>query len=274
MGVSRSAISRWTACGRLRREHRGVYVYGGGALSEDGRRYAAQMAIADDAAVGHIAAALHLGFWPYGTPTRVDVIVPRRLRSRRGIKVHPVAALPEDAVTVIRGVRVTTAAKTAVDLAGSLASAHRYRRTIHEAQVKGILHFADFARECERVPANTPGMARLLTELRAGPTKTRSGFEEWGVDLLRAGDYPRYETNAHPPATPLWVEVDMFFPQPRRVIEFDGDRYHNTPWRKEHDEYKRELIKDAGYEVLVVTEDDAKNGRGEAMIREALLELG
>jgi hypothetical protein len=90
-GISRSAISRWTACGRLRREHRGVYVYGGGTLTPDGQRCAAQVAIGDDAAVGHIAAAMHLEFWSYGAPPRIDVVVARELRPRRGIEVHTVA---------------------------------------------------------------------------------------------------------------------------------------------------------------------------------------
>jgi hypothetical protein len=58
LGLSQPAISRWVARGRLRRERRGVYVYGAGALSQDGWLYAAQMAIGDDAVIGHVAAPL------------------------------------------------------------------------------------------------------------------------------------------------------------------------------------------------------------------------
>jgi very-short-patch-repair endonuclease len=271
LGISRSSISRWTGCGRLRREHRGVYVYGGAPLSQDGWLYAAQVAIGDDAAVGHVAAALLCGFWPYPPPPRVDVIVPRPVRSRKGITVHSVVELPDDAVTVVRGIRVTTPARTAVDLAGSLSSDRAFRRTVHEGQVKKVLHFADLAKDVERAPACVPGKARLLTELAAGPTGTRSGFEEWLVDLLRAGDYPPYETNAQLPGLPSWVEVDAVFREQRLVVEVDGDRYHRTPWRQEQDAYKRELIETAGYRVLVLTEDDKQ--RAEEAIRAELLEL-
>jgi hypothetical protein len=271
LGISRASISRWVARGRLRREHRGVYVYGSGALTQDGRLYAAQVAIGDDAAIGHVAAALLCGFWPYPPPPRIDVIVPRPVRSRRRITVHSVVELPDDAVTAVRGVRVTTPARAIVDLAGSLHSDRAFRRTVHEGQVKGVLRFTDLAKEFSRAPECVPGKERLLIELAAGPTKTRSGFEEWLVDLLRAGDYPPYETNAHLPGMPGWIEVDAFFPEQRLVIEVDGERYHKTPWRQEQDAYKRELIETAGYPVLVLTEDDKQ--RAEEAIRAGLLEL-
>ena len=180
----------------MRREHRGVYVYGGGALSQDGWLYAATRAIGDDAALGHVAAALHLGFWPYSRPDRAEVIVPRRIRSRRLVRVHEVVELPEDAVTVVRGVRVTTAARTVMDLAGSLHSDRAFRRMVHEGQVKGVLRFADLAAEFERAPFSVPGKTRLLIELEAGSTKTRSGFEVEIATTGRRGAKSRTPTNA------------------------------------------------------------------------------
>jgi Transcriptional regulator, AbiEi antitoxin/AbiEi antitoxin C-terminal domain/Protein of unknown function (DUF559) len=271
LGISTSAICRWTARGRLRREHLGVYVYGGGALTQDGRLYAAQVAIGDDAAVGWAAAALLCGFWPYPQPQKVDVIVPRRVRSRRRITVHNVIELPDDAVIVVRGVRVTTPARTAIDLAGSLQSDRAFRRTVHEGQAKNILRFGDLVAEFERAPACFPGKDRVFAELEAGPTRTRSGLEERVVDILRAGDYPPYETNAHLPDLPSWVEVDVFFGGQKLVVEIDSDKYHKTPWRREQDAFKRELLKNAGYRVLVITEDEVD--RTEELIRAELLEL-
>lgn len=272
LGVSGTTISRWVARGRLRREHRGVYVYGGGALSRDGWMYAAQVAIGDDAAVGRVAAAILLGFWPYSAPPRVDVIVPRPVRSRKRIVVHSVVELPEDAVITVRGIRVTTPAWTVRELAGSLPEDRMFRRMVHEAQAKEILHYSDLAFEFARAPESVPGRQRLLIELEAGPTKTRSGLEEVVADILRAGDYPTYDTNAHLPHLPYWVEVDVYFPGYNLVVEIDGDRWHQTPWRREHDAYKRGLLKAAGCRVLVVTEGDI--GRAEELIQAELLELG
>src|SRR5207302_517771 len=93
-GISQPTITRWAARGRLRREHRGVYVYGNGELSQEGRLYAAAVAIGDEAAVSHISAAVLHGFWPYTAPRIVDVSVPRRVRSRRGIRVRQATDFP------------------------------------------------------------------------------------------------------------------------------------------------------------------------------------
>ncbi|HEV3054397.1 MAG TPA: type IV toxin-antitoxin system AbiEi family antitoxin domain-containing protein [Solirubrobacteraceae bacterium] len=63
LGVSSSTVGRWAALGRLKAEHHGVYVYGGGQLSQVGRFYAALRAIGDDAALSHITAAVHHAVW-------------------------------------------------------------------------------------------------------------------------------------------------------------------------------------------------------------------
>jgi predicted transcriptional regulator of viral defense system len=263
-GISAWTTTRWVKRGRLRREHRGVYVYGGGELSQEGKFVAALLAIGDDSLLSHIPAAVLQAFWPYGIPSVVDVTVPRQLRSRRGIRVHSVSELPPSAVTTVGGgIPVTTPARTVVDLAGTLRSDRAFRRMVHEAQVQEKLTFAELAVEVERTPANVKGRARLMIELTAGPTRTRSSLEEWGVDFLRARNFPQFTTNARLAGLPFWVEVDVFFPDYGLVIELDGDKYHDTPWRREHDAYKRQLITDHEYPLLVLTDEDAAPGREE-----------
>jgi hypothetical protein len=257
-GISSSARTRWVARGRLRRKHQGVYVYGNGPLSQDGELYAAMVAIGEDAAISHISAAIHHGYWNFRIPSVVDVTVPRAVRSRRGIAVHSVGTLPPDAVTVIRGIRTTTSARTICDLAGTIREDWAFRRVVHEALVQKKLTFADLAVEFDRAPANIPGRHRLIIELSAGATPTRSRFEDWGADLLRTHDFPYFETNVHVPGTPAWVEVDVYFPRQRLVIEIDGGRYHDTPWRRQQDAHKRTLLKDTGHPVLVLAEEDAE----------------
>ena len=162
---------------------------------------------------------------------------------------------------MVRGIPVTTPARTVVDLAGTLRSDRAFRRMVHEAQVQEKLTFAELAEEVERAPANVKGKARLMIELTAGPTRTRSSLEEWGVDLLRAGDFPRFATNTRLTGLPSWLEADVFFPDCGLVVELDGDKYHDTPWRREHDAYKRQLITDCRYPLLVLTDEDAAPGR-------------
>ena len=257
LGVSHASVTRWRTRGRLRRIHRAVYLYGGGELTDSGRFYAAQQAIGDDAAVGYFAAAALSNFWKGGT-SPVDVVVPREVRSRRGIRVHQVAELPPTAITVIDGIRVTTPARTILELAGVVRLDRIFRRLVHEALIQKKLTIAALWDELERAPANVRRTARLMREIADGAKPTRSSLEDWLVELLRGGDFPPFETCAHPPGTPAWVEVDVLFTKQRLVIEVDGERYHNTPWRRALDAHKQKIVEGARYRVLRLTDEDAK----------------
>jgi very-short-patch-repair endonuclease len=229
-----------------------VYVYGGGALSLEGRLYAAVIAIGDDAAISHISAAVLHRFWPYPIPVTVDVTVPRDLRSRRGIDIHQATDLP---ITTHLDIPVTTPARTILDLAATMYSDRGFRRVVHEAQSQNKVTIAQLKRE---VRPGRPGAPRLAAEIADGPKPTRSGFEDWLVEVLRRHDFPPFETNVHPPGTPDWVEVDVLFRAQKLVIEVDGDRFHSTPFRRESDARKQAIVEAAGFRVLRVCEEDGE----------------
>lgn len=266
-GISQPTITRWVVYGRLRREHHGVYVYGNGELSREGRLYAATVAIGHDAALSHISAAVLHGFWPYTVPWVIDVSVPRRVRSRRGIRVHQVTELPSPAVTTHLDIPVTTPARTIADLAATMYSDHGFRRVVHEAQVQEKVSVAQLRDE---IRPGARGVGRIAAEIADGPKPTRSGFEDWAVELFRRPGFPPFQTNVHPPGTPDWVEVDVLFPAERLVIEVDGDRYHSTTFRRELDARKQAIVVAAGYRVLRVSEDEDED----AVAARVLLELG
>lgn len=252
-GISPSAVKRWVARGRLRREHRGVYVYGSGELSQEGKLYAAVLAIGNDAVLSHQSAAVLHGFWPYSVPWVVHVTVPRAVRSRRGIRVHQVAEPP--ATSTQLGIPVTAPARTIADLAATMHSDNAFRRVVHEAQVQHEVTIAELRAELR---PGAFGATRLAAEIAQGPAPTRSGFEDRVVELLRRHDLPPFETNVHPPGTPDWVEVDVLFRAERLVIEVDGGRYHSTPFRQEFDARKQAVVGAAGYRVLRVGEEDGE----------------
>jgi Transcriptional regulator, AbiEi antitoxin/Protein of unknown function (DUF559) len=93
----------------------------------------------------------------------------------------------------------------------------------------------------------------------AGYFAARSGNEDDLVVVLRAGGFPPFETNAHPPGTPDWVEVDVLFKQQKLVIEVDGGRWHTTKFRRETDAQKQAIVEAAGYRVIRLSEDDQAN---------------
>jgi very-short-patch-repair endonuclease len=254
IGVSRAGIDRLVQTGRLFRVHRGVYVVGRRELSREGEFHAAVFAIGDGAVLSHFPAAAAWGFWP-GRVQPVDVTVARRVASRPGIRVHQVIELPERAVTTHLGIPVTTVERAILDLAATMYSDRHFRRLVHEAQVQRLTDTRLLQIEIDHARPRTRGVARLQAEIADGSKPTRSRLEDDVVELLRSNDFPPFETNAHVPGTPHWVEVDVLFESQRLVIEVDSDRYHGTPFRREFDARKQALIEAAGYRVIRLDED-------------------
>jgi hypothetical protein len=254
-GLSKPGVSRRVAQGRLHRVHRGVYALGRPDLSPAGVFHAASLAIGEDATVSHCSAAALDGFWTRRID-RVEITVARRVGSRAGIRVHVVDELSRADWRWREGMRVTSPGRTILDLAASLRSDNVFRRTIHEALVQRRVSEHTLRRAIETHPDHR-GVKRLAAELNDGAKPTRSGLEDRGVEILRGRDFPRFETNVHPPGTPNGLEVDVYFPEQRLVIEFDSHRYHDTPYRREKDAEKRALVKAAGLKHLRLTDEDA-----------------
>jgi hypothetical protein len=254
-GLSDGTIGRWVARGRLRRRYHGVYVYGSGPLTRDGEFLAAVLAIGDGAVLSHLSAAALLGFWK-GRIDRIDVTVARRARSRKGIRVHTVKELPTRATTRHHGIPVTTAARAVLDCAATMRSDRAFRRLVHEAEVQEKTNADRLNAELD-LSKGRPGAPRLRSELADGDKPTRSDLEDYVVELLRRHDFPPFETNAHPPGTPDWVEVDVRFVNQRVVIEADGGRFHDTKFRRKFDARKQAIVEAAGYRMIRLTEEDA-----------------
>jgi very-short-patch-repair endonuclease len=254
-GLTPPTITARLRAGRLWRRYQGVYVVGKRELTREGEFLAAVLAIGDDAALGYFAGAAHYGFlnW-HGGP--IDVVVARRVRSRPGLRVRNVKQMPP--TNVHRGIPVTTVEQTIVDLAAVMKSQRAFERLIHEALVQKL---TDERRIRAHVAAMTPrsrGVNRVLKELEDGAKPTRSGLEDAAVNVLRRHRFPHFETDAHPPGTPEWVEVDVIFPAQRLILEIDGDRWHDTPFRRRFDARKQALLEAAGYRVLRLAEGGFK----------------
>lgn len=259
LGFSSAALARRVKYGRLHPVFRGVYAVGRSGLSQRGEFRAAALAIGADAVVSHFACAAHYAVWK-GNTKPIDVTVPRRLASRTGIRVHCVPELPETAITVHDGLRVTTPERMIIDLAAKMYSQRRFRRLVHECEVRELTDPDRLRLEIARC-GRRPGVPRVLAEISDGAFPTRSGDEDDLVVILRANNFPRFVTNARPPGTPAWVEVDVLFPEQRLVIELDGGPWHKTGFRRELDAYKSGVLDDAHYSVLRLSDDDTKPAR-------------
>ena len=132
-GLDRNAIGYRLRVGRLHLLHRGVYAVGHRPPSPLATAMAAVLACGPDAALSHRSAAALWRIVPRW-PSPPEVTTPTKHR-RPGIQVH---RSPHADTTTHYGIRVTTPARTLVDLADVLTP-HQLTRALNEAQVQRLV---------------------------------------------------------------------------------------------------------------------------------------
>jgi predicted transcriptional regulator of viral defense system len=129
-GLKPGAIGRRVRAGRLVRIHPGVYAAGHAELAFDGRWMAAVLACGPGAALTHRAATAAYALrpaWRQWLEVSVlnDISVP-------GILIHRVRDLSE--VTTLRGIPITTVARTLTDLA-DVTSPRILQQVLDQAEI-------------------------------------------------------------------------------------------------------------------------------------------
>ena len=244
LGLTAEQIRRRVETGRLIRLHRGVYAVGHTALTTRAKARAAVMACGPRAVLSHQSAAALFGFRPewHGAP---HVTVPTT-RRHKGIVSHRSALAPEDVVTR-RGIRMTTPARTLVDLADVLPE-RQLQTAINEAEVQRLTTRA----EVIETRARTPGRrgARRLTKLLAEPTRlTRSELERDFLALTESSNLPTPETNTRIEG----LEADFAWRDKRLIVEVDGFTYHGTRQAFERDRERDARLQAQGWRVVRFT---------------------
>lgn len=239
-GVSEAAVEKQVTRGTLRRLHRGVYAVGSAPLRDEGVWLAAVLACGPHAALSHTTAER---LWGMRTP-RDDTALHVTLTASRarppGLVLHRPRYLTRADVTVQRGVRVTTPARTVIDCAGTLT--YRQLRTLADDGVR--LDANAIRRAQERAPKH-PGagnVARLLGD----EVHTRSALERAFRRLCRAAALPMPLFNVKV----LGKERDAVWSTHRLVVEVDGGAFHAPKPAREAD-YERDAdLVVAGWRVV------------------------
>jgi predicted transcriptional regulator of viral defense system len=168
LGVSSSAISRWTGAGRLHRVHRGVYAVGRGALTSHGRCMAAVLACGAGTALSHQSASWLWGFSPT-CPVEVEVTTVACRRRRAGIWVHSASLTAADKAR-FEGIPVTSPAWTLLDLA-STGSSRRLTRAVDRSKRLGLLRLD----EIDALVARRRGASGTGARRSASRSKSMAG---------------------------------------------------------------------------------------------------
>ena len=272
LGFSSDQVERRIQLGRLHRLHRGVYAVGHRHLPNEALFIAAVLALGSKAVLSHKAAAALWDFAPeewsfMGEASHlIDVTIPRRVRQRPGLRIHPVRTLEMADTTLRKGIPVTTPVRTLRDLADTATSDSTLRRLLHEAEVQERVSIHQLRTYLQN-GSNRNGAPRLKALIAPGPTPTRSELEDRTVELLGRDRLPRPRTNARVPDVPAAGTVDMLFETQRLVIECDGDRYHKTAFKRASDARKQAALEAAGYRVIRLTWDDVNDEPEQTLAR-------
>ena len=248
LGLTWDDIAYRTRTGRLHPIHRGVYAVGHRHLTETGLFVAALLAVGPGATLSHASAAALWGIRPQGRGS-IDVTVARRVKPRRGVRIHAVRALPPSDVTRHMGIPVTTPARTLLDLADVLPR-RALARAVHEAEVQRLVTHEALWRQVEQTRGRRAATV-LAGVLAEGPAPTRSELEDRALALFREHGLPKPRINVHVAG----IEIDFLFPFARVIVEVDGARYHDTPFARRNDADKQARLEAAGYRVIRLTWD-------------------
>ena len=155
-------------------------------------------------------------------------------KRRTGICVHRSVTLTARDVTRVRGLPVTTVARTIIDLS----------RTLHADELEELVHRADDRHLVDFRELRAARSASLQAVLRTyDPAPTRSKLERDFLRLCRQHGIPRPEVNAY-------IEgyvVDFVWRERRLIVEVDGYKHHRSRSKFESDRERDVVLSTRGW---------------------------
>jgi hypothetical protein len=236
LGFGAGAIAYRIRVRRLIPVRAGVYAVGHIPTTPVARAGGAVLACGSGAALSHGSAATLWGIakrWTF--PLEVTVAAKRRPRN---IRVHCSPALTRKDIRWHLGIRVTSPARTLLDIAPRL-SEKSLTRAANDALLSRHLREGDLADILARFPRH-PGARRLRRFVHAPTGPTRSELEDVFAAFVERFGLPRPEINVRVGR----YEVDALFRAQRVIVELDGLAYHGN-----RDAFERDRERDA--EMLV-----------------------
>lgn len=247
LGYSRNAMSRLVTNGTLRRVFPRTYAVVGAGRSPEHRAMTAVVWAGDGATVSHQTAAAFWGIAPrVATPVHVTCV--RNLSSPpRGIATHRLDPFPRRDRGSLRGVPITSVARTLLDLA---ATSGEVAALVERAVVDDLVTVPQLVDILDRNRGRR-GAARLRAALDGGAVT--SALERRVAAILRGSGLPPF-VREFPVGR---CRLDFAWPDRRVAIEADGRRWHSSRNDFARDRAKHNALVAAGWRVLRVTWDDA-----------------
>ena len=251
-GLGRGAIAHRVRVGWIRRLYHAVFLIGPAPPSLMARARAAAMSFGAGAVISHRTAAELFALLPERGGDVDLTVAARNPRSRSGVRVHRVAAFGPGEVTKMRGVPVTSVARTICDMAATES-----RRDVEHAFQEGLYRRIVTERQIAAVLKREPNRrgAPVIRGLLDDPGMTRSERERALQRLIAQAQLPKPLTNVR-----LHGHlVDAYWPEYGLVLEFDGWQAHGHRSAFETDRKRDQVMVAHGLRVIRVTDRQLKH---------------
>ncbi|HET8616939.1 MAG TPA: DUF559 domain-containing protein [Actinomycetales bacterium] len=196
----------------------------------------------------------------HGRPGPLHVtmaVTPRRTARRHpvGLVCHVCKLAPRECERRPDGLLLTSAARTWADLAARLSLVDLV--VVADAALRrGLVTTAQLATTVETW-STRPGAALLRRALPLVEPRTDSPMETRLRLLLVLAGLPQPVAGRDVALTGAWIaRPDLSYPELRIAIEYDGDHHRVDRQQWQSDIYRRRLLEEAGWLVLVFTADD------------------
>ncbi len=250
-GLGPDAVAYRVKARIMQRLHRGVFLLGAAPPTRMARARAAVMACGDGAVLSHRSAA-ELFALLVESDREVDVtVVGRNPGVHSGVRLHRPRALARADLTNVRGVAVTSIARTICDMAATEPAKH-VEHAYQEALYRRIVTERHMAAVLKREPSRRG--ASVIRALLEDPGMTRSEKERALLKLLRQAQLPKPLTNVRLHG----YLVDAYWPDHGLVLEFDGWQAHGHRSAFEKDRKRDQVLLANGLRVIRVTDRQLK----------------
>jgi hypothetical protein len=278
-GITRRRLDEAIRCRMLRRVLRGVFVVATAPDTPLVRAQAARLVISPHAVVVDRTAAWLLGAEVFRYRD-LDVLPPLDAVVLRGHEPteRPECSggtrdlLPEDWMD-LHGLRVTTPARTAMDLACVLPRREAFAAMVAVMRACGI--------ERADVQALVPryfrrrGIVQGRELVALADPRIESSGEAW--TFLTIADH-----HLQLPTPQYWVVIDgvatyrldFAYPHARVAVEYDGEEFHSGTEAREHDRVRREWLRCHGWTVIVLTKNSFTDAAVDGWLRDLRSALG
>lgn len=243
--LKRGALTRNDLRTRYRAVFRDVYIARDAKLTAAAKARAAWLSTG--ATLAGLSAAAVLGTKWLDDAAPAEIVRADR-HTQRGIVAHSFQ-LAADEVHTIRGMRVTTAARTAFDIGCGLPVAKAIPILDALLNATGIAP-ADVVALADRHPG-TRGIRRLRAALELVDGGAESPQETRVRLLLVGAGLPKPETQIE--FRDLHIRVDMGWREWKVAVEYDGIQHWDDPYQRAWDIERIALLEAAGWTVIRVS---------------------